>query len=247
MRSQIQIQRHGPHGQPRAGGTASLPTVQDAYRVRRPNDNEAISWNLYDSCFYVTGGQSQLQFFSAQVGQLFNTGAGNKTYSDTNMTLSGQISAGNAFLIQRIEVEYIYGLSSAATFTAGALPSVASLGTATADTAANDNYKFRTTGNLVLTVLAKPYMQEGPLYKFPCNNNFEVTGAASDSTTAAATGGVRTISSFVRGPAYNVSPLLLDANVSFGVSLNWPEGVITVTTAAKVYVRLCGILFRNVQ
>lgn len=235
MRPQLALRR-GQHGHPRAAGLPPLNILQQAFRVRRPNDQEALSWNFYDSAFYAVGGQNQLNFFQAIAG---------KNLEDTNMTLAGQLSAGNNFIVQAIEVEFIPGMTANETFAAANLPSV--IGAPAVAASPNDVWKFRNTGALRFNVLAKAYMEEGPLYKFPSSNVFELTGAQSDSTTLAGAQNVRSLSAFIRGQRYAISPILLDASVAFNVQLVWPSAVMALSSAAKVFVRLCGVLYRDAQ
>src|SRR5262249_49163682 len=104
------------------------------------------------------------------------------------------------------------------------------------------------TGFLNFQIGSKSYMQEGPLMKFPASNDFEVSGALSNASTAAASQFNAAIYGKAVGPAYTISPnnLLLIPNQNFNVSLNWAT-LEAVVSAARIFVRLMGQLLRAAQ
>jgi hypothetical protein len=204
---------------------------------------EALRYALYDSNSYPTTGISSLSFFTQPVGQGTGwTGVGAKTLSDTNMDLAGQLPANKAFLIQSVEVILWPSTPSVS----GALPSAYGAGAVAASV--NDSYVFRRSGNFKLTIGSKDYITEAPLSVFPQKSSFEVSGALSDATTAAASQQSRLAYANVKGRPYFVDPnIMLISTQNFGVTLAWPEGLQVINNAARVFIRLDGILYRKSQ
>lgn len=68
-----------------------------------------IQWDtLYDSVALVNGAFTGLrQFFQVPQGQIIPNGSLSKTQSDTNLTSTGQVNAGNAFEIHYIEFKIL--------------------------------------------------------------------------------------------------------------------------------------------
>jgi hypothetical protein len=234
-----------------AGGfaVAQIPSFANVIQ------NYSVAWNqyeqtrgsLYDSAVYAAAGQSSLAFFSFPVGQgtpVLGSGA-TKTLSDTNMQIGGQLAANQLFLIESLEVIF----QPASPTVSGFDPSVVT--TTQAYTPVNDSWWFYRAGNLTLSIASKPYVQEAPLMTFPPIGNFEIDGAQSDSTTAAATHMVSTLFGKAVGVPYILDPnnLLLVPNMAFGVTLAWPEGVqaLPSTKPAIVRVKLNGTLYRSIQ
>lgn len=210
------------------------------------NSYETITQSLYDSAAYPTTGVAQLTFFQQPVGSGTGVISGAaKTQEDTNMQAAGAMPAQQAFIVTSVEVDVQPGVNTTP-FVAAALPSV--LAAPAVATAVNDAWKIRTTGFLNFNISSKSYLTEGPLMKFPASNDFEVDGAQSDSTSPGATQNVRTLYGKATGPAYVLSPnnLLLIPTMNFAVTLNWGT-LITVTSAARIFVRLMGQLMRPAQ
>ncbi len=229
-----------------ATSISGVPSYSDlaAYNVNR-DGWEAIRQSLYDSASYVAAGQPQLNYFSTPVGQGVGFGGGTKTLSDTNMTLAGQMPANQEFLIQSLELAF---LPSTPTPAAGAdMPAV--FGAAAVAAQINDAYIFSRSGNLNLVIGSKSYLQEAPLLRFPPKAFFEVHGAASNATTAAAALASMVAYGSARGRPYMLQPanLRLVSNQNFGVSLNWPEGLQVIANPARVFVILDGVLYRRSQ
>lgn len=205
---------------------------------------EAIRQSLYDFQQYAAAGSTQLSFFNLPIGQGTSyAGGGTKNLSDTNMTLAGQLPANQEFLIQSIEVVFIPTTPTVA----AAMP--AAFGAQAVAVQVNDAYIFRRSGNLVLTIGSKPYLQEAPLQRFPSKTHFEVNAALADVTTAGAALQSRIAYGKATGRPYLLSPvdLLLPQNQNFGITLNWPEGVQAISNPARVGVILDGILYRKSQ
>jgi hypothetical protein len=115
----------------------------------------------------------------------------------------------------------------------------------------NDQWVFRQSGNLELKIASKAYLNEAPMAVFPSKTVFEVCGALSDTTTAAAAGFSAAIYANQKGRPYIMHPyaLGLDWGEAFSVTLNWPEGkqAMPSTQPAIVRLRLDGILQRKAQ
>lgn len=209
------------------------------------NTFEIVTQSLYDSAAYATGGQAQLTFFQNPLG---SPGAvisgGNKTLEDTNMQAAGAMPNMQAFVVTSVEVEFQPDI----TFTAATMPSAAAVAPATITTNINDAWIFRATGYLLFVIGQKPYLQEGPMMKFPASNDLEIDAALSDVSTAVTDGGTRIAYAKSVGPAYVLAPnnLLLIPMQNFSVSLNWATSQ-AITTKARVFVRLMGQLLRSAQ
>ncbi len=213
----------------------------DAYNVNRQGW-EGITNSIYDSAPYAAAGQPQLSFFNQPVGQGVGVGGGTKTLTDTNMTLAGQMPANQEFLIQSVEVIFYPAVPTVI----AAMP--AAYGAGAIATSVNDSWLFHRSGNLTLTIGAKAYLQEAPLGKFPGKAYFQVNGAASDASTAAATQATRIAYGQSHGRPYMLKAALrLVSNQNFGVTLNWPEGNVQITNPARVYVILDGVFYRRSQ
>lgn len=206
------------------------------YSVNRPGW-EAIKQSLYDYQAYAAAGQAQLTFFSLPVG------ANGRTLTDTNMTLAGQLPKNQEFLITSVEVFF----SPTTPTVAAAMP--AAFGAGAVAVLVNDSYIVGRSGNLNLTIGAKPYLQEAPLGRFPQKAYFHVDAALADATTAAANLQSRVAYGQWSGRPYllDPAPLLLPENQNFSVSLNWPEGVQAISNPGRIGVILDGILYRRSQ
>jgi hypothetical protein len=210
------------------------------------NSYEALTQSLYDSQAYPTAGTNQLTFFQNQLGQ--GTGVisnAAKTLEDTNMQAGGSLPAMQAYIVCSIEIEVQPGVSSSG-FAAAELPSV--FGAQGPASQVNDVYKIRATGYLVFNIGSKSYMNEGPLFKFPASNDFEIDAALSDATTAGSAFQSRIAYGKSVGAPYILAPnnLLLVPTQNFSVTLNWAT-VETVTDAARIFVRFMGQLIRASQ
>ena len=208
------------------------------YSVNRPGW-EAVRQSLYDFQAYAAAGQSVLTFFAQPLGQ----GTTPKTLSDTNMTLAGQLPKNQEFLIQSIEVVFFPTTPTVA----AAMPSF--FGAQAAQVIVNDTYIVGRSGNLQLIIGSKPYLQEGPIGKFPPKTHMCVDAALSDATTAGAALQTRTGYAYWNGRPYVLDPaaLLLPENQNFSVTLNWPEGVQAISNPGRIGVVLDGILYRRSQ
>lgn len=207
------------------------------------NKYEIITQSLYDSAAYPVTGAATLNFFQNPVGSGVSviSSPAPKSNEDTNMTAAGALPNMQAFVVTSIEVEFQPAVPA---FSQGP----AQFGVGAVASAINDTWKFRATGFLNFVIGAKPYLTEGPMMKFPASNDFEIAGAASDASTAAAAQATRIVFGKAVGPAYLLAPnnLLLIPLQNFSVSLNWAT-LQPVTTAARVFLRLMGQLLRSAQ
>lgn len=217
-----------------AQGVPSIAQLAN-FQVTLPG-YEAITQSLYDTLAYAAAGQTQLGFFATPNGQ------GGKTLTDTNMQLAGQLPANNQFLIQSVELKFLPSRPTVV----GAMP--ASFGAQAIAVLVNDAYLFGSGGNLTLTVGNKTYLQEAPLGRFPAKTTFDLSAAAADVTTAGASLQTRIAYGQAGGRPYLLkAPLLLEPSQSFGLTLNWPEGVVAIVNPARVVAILDGIFYRKSQ
>jgi hypothetical protein len=182
---------------------------------------------------YAAAGQAQLSFFQVPAGQ-----AG-KTKSDTNMTLAGQLPAGQQFLVQSIEIYFFPG-----TVFPGTAPATVS----TLDAFVNDVWEVRSgVCNLAFDVGSKNYLQETPLMRFPPKTRLDGWSGMSDGNVLAALGFNRTSYADASGRPYPVDPyILLESTQNFVVTINWPA-LVAITNAGRIGCVLDGLMVRNSQ
>lgn len=208
---------------------APIPSLADlrSYKVRQSNNVEGIGWSFYDYTSYAQAGQTSLSFFQVPVGQ------SSKTLADTNMTLAGQLPSGQAFLIESIEV-LLFPLFDIGQDTAVDI----------APQFSNDVYDFSKSGSLALNIGSKNYVQEAPLGVFPPKTRLSGYGALA---TTDATQSKFIDYTMMSGRPYILrSPYLLESSQNFNITMTWPTAV-ALSAAARVGVRLEGVLYRDVQ
>ncbi len=200
------------------------------YNVNRVGNIEVIWQPTYEYQVYPTGGQTQLTFFQNPVGAV----AGG--LSTTNVRSAGQFPRPQEFLVTGIQV----------TFEVGAAIAVDAL--ARVQTNWQDAFDVANAGNLELFIGSKSYLNDAPLGVFPQQYGLSGAGDTSSATTTAATD-IAKVLDYARpvGKYYQITPVKIPANQNFNVTLNWPEGVVTVTTAGVIGVRLDGFLYRLSQ
>lgn len=204
------------------GSTPSRPPSIAAlrkYNVNRVGQYEVIWSPLYEYQTYPTGGQTLLTFFQNTVGSI----AGGK--STTNILAAGQLPRPQEFLITGVQVTFEVG--AAVENTGTSLPNF------------QDVFDVSNSGNLDLFVGSKSYLTDAPIGVFP-----QQWGIYNDNAIGAV---VNTDYSRPIGRYYSITPVKLPANQNFNVTLNWPEGVVTITTQAVIGVRLDGFLYRLSQ
>lgn len=206
------------------GGTTPNrpPNIQmlKRYNVNREGQFEVIWQPHYEYMAYAAAGQNQLTFFQNPVGAV----AGG--LSTTNMRSAGQFPRPQEFLITGLQV----------TFEVGAVV----VGAAAIATNVQDAFDVMNSGNLELFIGSKAYLNDAPIGVFPQQYGLQI----EDEQGTGAFG-----SNYARpqGKYYSITPVKVPANQNFNVTLNWPEGVVTVTTAAVIGVRLDGFLYRLSQ
>lgn len=208
--------------------------AQAANRGFRPGQAEAVNEDLYDYQTYANAGQTQLTFFNTPI-------SGTKTLADTNMSLAGQLPNGNRFEIRRIEIEFFSGV----------LPGLGQQNSAAAtgiDDFANDLYTVMKSGSVTLTLLNKPYLRFAPIGKAPVTHGISGAASSSDTTTAAAAQLTRTSYWRLSGEPLDITPVNIEPNMNFGVSINWPSAVALPSGIdGRIGVILRGILTRSSQ
>jgi hypothetical protein len=201
---------------------ARPPNIQalKSYNVNRVGNVEVIWQPTYEYQDYLAAGHTQLTFFQNTVGAL----AGG--LSTTNVRSAGQFPRPQEFLITGIQV----------TFEVGAV-----VAQAAAAVASNlqDVFDVSNSGNLELFIGSKSYLNDAPIGVFP-----QQWGIQNDNSTAATTA---TDYSRPVGKYYQITPVKIPANQNFNITLNWPEGAVTVVTQARIGVRLDGFLYRLSQ
>lgn len=225
---------------------ADLPSLDQLqkYVVNREGW-EVVRQGLFDSAVYAAAGQTQLNFFANPIGQGTGIFGGAKTASDTNMNLAGQLPAMQGFLVEAVEILFLPTTPSVA----AQMP--AAFGAQAIAQIVNDAYVFRRSGNLNFLIGSKPYLQDGPMMKFPASSDFQINAALADVTSAAANLQSRIAYGKAVGRTYSLggASIFLTANQNFNVSLNWPEGVQALPSGnpGAVRVTLQGLLYRRSQ
>lgn len=204
---------------------------------------EVITQSLYDSAAYPTTGIANLLFFQNQVGAGTSVISGNpKTLEDTNMPSNGMLPNLTAFVMTSIELDVQTDIA----FAAAANPAV--FGAQAVASQVNDMWIIRATGYLKFTIMSKPYLEEGPLMKFPASNDLEIDAAAADASSTGADLQTRIAWAKSVGPAYTLAPnnLLLIPMQSFKLLLAW-DTLQPITSQARIFARLMGQMMRAAQ
>lgn len=199
------------------------------FRTNRPNETEVIWSPLYDFQTYASAGTTvEYSFFQTPVGQ------SNRTLEDTNMEAAGQMPSPKTFLITALSVVLFPGAATSA-YGAGAVSAFV-----------DDVYKFGKAGYLKLFVGSKDYLRDGPMGKFPADFGIAGFAALSDASTAGANLQGRINVASWRGPKYAITPVMLERNQNFKVTLNFPTTT-ALSANARVGVILDGFEYRNSQ
>jgi hypothetical protein len=214
---------------------------------------EVIEQELYDRITYPHLGLNQFNFFTTPRGAGFSSESGNggntKTDADTNMTQNGQLPAPQAFWIDNIQVDVDPGSTVVTVNDFTTInPTIAVAAAAITDaTSVQDKNAILNAGWLQLFIGQKPYYQNGPLSYFPtrAQKRVDVSRGNSDTTTH---NDVTTALMWLQGGVRTLDPGLgLPTGVNFGVNINFPVLVPTVTNNARLKVMLGGWLFRAAQ
>lgn len=208
------------------------PTLKQAekYLSMLPNVTDVVFDPLYDRQTYPTTGFTQQLFFQTPFGQ------NNRTKSDTNMSLAGQLPVGVNFMVTSIEVAYWPAAVDIA-------PAQAAT-TANADRFLTEYYNVYTSrAHLIMHVGSLEKITQGPLCKFP-PSNFIDAGVGISTTVNASVAGVSFAQ--LKGKAYETTPIFLTSGENFDITINYAAAV-TVTTAATMEVTLNGFKYRNAR
>lgn len=225
----------------------------DAYRVTNPNFSEVIRQPLYDFQIMPGAGSQRLAFFQNPIGAGFTSALGAvagtpKSYSDTNMTLAGQLPSGFQFLIEAIEVQFYPGsVSTANTYTPATITFFAAVAAATVGGQMNDANTFYQGGLLELNVLSKNYFRLTPLVNFVPQRSFDLSGfvASNSATTAEVGAGVLRPGGI---PLELDPPITLMPACNFDITLLWPAvSALPSGFNARVGVVLQGYAYRAGQ
>jgi len=234
-----------------ANGNVSLRNIQQG-RVTVPGTREGVRWSFYDSALYPLAGTPRIDFFQLPQGQGFTTAIGGvagqpKSIHDTNMDLQGALPRFQDFQLESLEIGWYSGSSNVAnTFVTASGFNVHAAPVVAADiTDANDEFQFRRSGALILSITSKDYLREAPLDRFPKKTHYGY-GGFSDGAGANTVVGA---SVDINGRPYFLDPfLMLLSNQNFMVSLTWPALVPTPSGFnARVMCTMEGILYRNAQ
>ena len=208
--------------QPGLQAPSSINRLMAKYGVNVPNVAEIIWQPIYDYQVCAAAATNTQLFFQVPQGQ-----AG-KTANDTNMTLAGQIPAGQRFLITGIEIDFTPGVT---------------IGAAAANTLfLEDVFDFYRQGNIVLTIGSKPYLTQGPLMKFPPTNRL---GGFAAAATGNAVDQAYTYA-LACGNEFQVRGLVLQSSQDFRVEIQ-NRLALPSTNAGRVGVRLNGFNIRQAQ
>ena len=213
---------------------------------------EVIEQELYDRQTYPHAGLNQFTFFSTPVGAGFSSESGNagntKTQADTNMTQNGQLPAPQAFWIDNIACDFDPG-STVATgndYTT-LIPSIVAAAQAAASAVGiTDKNAVLNSGWLQLFIGQKPYYQGAPLAYFPPRVQKRIDSSQCNGAIAA--NAMFTGVMYLDGGMRTLDPGLgLATGFNFGVTLNFPVLIPTVTNNGRLKVSLGGWLFRAAQ
>ena len=197
------------------------------YRTNSPGSTEGLTQPLYHYQTYALAGTTtQYTFFQVPVGQ------SSLTYEDTNMESAGQMPSPKAFLVTGIQLVMLPTVN----------PSIQ--GAQAVDAFVNDVYNLGKAGYLKFFVGSRDYLIDGPVGKF--TQQFGVVGfsSAADVTTAGAAAQHRTSMGAWRGKYYEITPVVLERNMNFNVTLNFPTTA-AVSANIRIGMILDGILYRG--
>lgn len=245
MTTMVQVNTVNQAGQIVPAMVPSIANVQASYAVVL-NTMAQTRWTLYDSAAYPAAGATVINFMNFQVGAGVGFGGSAKTLSDTNLQMPNSLPSTQKFLIEAIGIEVQPSTPSGAGIQD---PGFHGAANASMVPPINDAWYILRSGNFTLTIANAPYIQEAPLYTLPPFAFPRIDAALSDSTTPAASGATQIALMASYGSPYVLDPnnLLLEANMNFGVSLSWPEGVQPIQKPARIFIKLCGTLYRQVQ
>ena len=215
------------------------------YAVNRSGEYEVIRGTLYDFTSYDPAGQTSLTFFQVPVGGL--VGGAPKTLADTNMTASGQLPRPQKFLVHAVYLMFFPG-----TDPGQSLLTATPLVPATPPNNWNDVYALAKGGWLDFFIGSKSYIQEAPLAKFPppvrLAGGFASTLQLQSTADPESVAEVMVDYATLSGKPFDITPIFLEENQNFNVTLNWPAKVpMPSNVAARIGVVLDGYRYRQSQ
>jgi len=219
------------------------PNVQRRFqqKLTDPNYKESLRYALYDTLPFVSNNTTKLKFFATPAGQ------GGKTKEDTNLELSGQLSKGQKFSADCIEIRIRPGSAAGAAYVRQQ-PSLLVVALAVPNFM-NDMWALGTRGVLRFNIgSGKTYLEDGPLEIFPPVSGLLSFPATAFGTAAAATNEFTSDYARYVGRPYFLAPEVpIEENSNFNVELGWDAGAFALPSGftAQIQVRLLGILFRN--
>ena len=147
--------------------------------------------------------------------------------------------AGLTFEVRAIELHVFPSINPSA---AATVPTT----TAGVNAFINDIYTLSRNGYLQFNILAKPYLVQAPIGRFPPSQRLEVAAALSDTTTAGATQARSIGYASFGGATFKITPVLLTSNLNFNVQLVFPTTA-AISADAKIFCVLRGIKNRLSQ
>lgn len=232
-----------------------MPTADDFRnnRVINGQQSEVIRKRYYDYMLYPAAGSLSINFFSQAIGQgqataPVSAAGALKTIADTNLEMPNTLPSGREFLVESIEVEFFPGsVSTANTYTAQAVAQFNAANSLALSGGVNDTNIFLQSGTLTLSILSKPYMQDGPMKSFPSKTQMEISGF-TNSTSATASALVVGSAKACGRPYYLEPPITLQPAVNFSFVYTVPALVpMPSTFNARMGVVLDGYEMRSSQ
>jgi hypothetical protein len=214
--------------------------VQQSFRrkLTDPRFKEAIRQPLYDTLDFDSGVTTELRFFSVPQGQ------SGKTRQETNLDLAGQLSKGQKFAAQGVELHLLPGSSAAAYVRQEPVRQNAAVA---APQFANDIWALAQAGHLEINIGSKNYLTAGPLLLFPPSQGILIAPAVEQNLAAAAAQSLTSDYARMAGRPFAIDPELpIEENNNFSVVIKWPAAfALPSGFDARIKCVLLGVLFRN--
>lgn len=218
----------------------ALHEVQSKYGVNWQDAHDVVFAPMWDRQVYPTAGINTLRFFARIQG------AG-VTYTDSSMTLAGQIPQPEVYLVTGLYVDFKSGVplikgGQLSAGVAGVLPN-----------AADDVQKILYSGNLEFKIGTKAYAYGAPLAYFPPPYHLDLQAALSDDSILAVVVDTSALtiaaSAYICGDTMAITPVEIPAGQNFGATVSWPEGPVATPSGVDglIAVGLMGYSYRPVQ
>ena len=191
--------------------------VATQFAVNLAGVQEAFWQPFWDLQTYAAAGQTLLTFFQNP------TGAGGRTYFDTNMQAAGSFPAMQNYIVTQLEIEFLPGATTAQA------------------AYVTDQLAVQTSGYVELNIGSKNFLRDSPVGAFPPKHRLDVF-AVNDASAAP------TVFRYAqnRGEIANITPMLIPSLQNFNVTLNWAAAV-PVSANGTIRVKMGGFLFRTAQ